>query len=252
MLDASCSVGAVDLCLPGGVATRSVDSPHYHIWTDALHGRRLALEASNEWDRGTYVRWTIASAWTAFETTCEHLTGSRGLGNRFKDNFNEALDAVDAPRPDWGYGLWQDVLDVYRLRKDYVHPGVSQDQLFAHVDEAERAIAVLRRAIKDVYSRTETPEEPWPNDDEDPIDPRKEGVAHSTLIRAGASRESGVRICYVLLGKEHEHQITGPHADHIRLMEELLHQIRVPISAVRAYRGGELIDEIVVQLRRGS
>jgi hypothetical protein len=99
------------------VTSRSVYSPHYHIWTDALHGRRLAREATNEWDRGTYVRWAIASAWTAFEATCEHLTGASGLGNRFKDQLNGALDAKGWPRPDWGSGLWQDVLKVYNLRK---------------------------------------------------------------------------------------------------------------------------------------
>jgi hypothetical protein len=112
------------------VATlRSVESPHYHIWTGALHARRLAREAKNEWDCGTYVRWAIASAWTAFEATCEYLTGASGLGNRFKDGLNAALDAKGLPRPDWGSGLWQNVLVVYSLRKGYVHPGVPQSKL---------------------------------------------------------------------------------------------------------------------------
>ncbi len=47
-----------------------VDSLNYHLWTDALHGRALAREAENAWDRGTYVRWTVITAWTAFEVVC--------------------------------------------------------------------------------------------------------------------------------------------------------------------------------------
>jgi hypothetical protein len=35
-----------------------IENNHYHIWTDALHARALAHEASNRWDRGTYVRWS--------------------------------------------------------------------------------------------------------------------------------------------------------------------------------------------------
>jgi hypothetical protein len=193
---------------------RSVETPHYHIWTDALHGRRLARQATNEWDRGTYVRWTIASAWTAFESTCENLTGATGLGMRFKERLNEALDLRKFPRPDWGGGLWQDVLTIYGLRKEYVHPAVPQERLFAPVEEAEKAVAVIRLAIKDMYERTGTPPEVWPDDDEDAVDPRKGGFANATVIRAGASRETGLRICYVMLGQEHESEVALPDVDH--------------------------------------
>lgn len=228
---------------------RSVETPHYHIWTDALHGRRLAREAANAWDRGTYVRWTIAAAWTAFESTCEHLTGASGLGMRFKDKLNEALDAKGFPRPDWGSGLWQDVLGIYGLRKDYVHPAVAQERLFAPVAEADKAIATLRMAIKDMYSRTGTPAEAWPDDDQDAVDPRKGGFANATVLHAGATRETGLRICYVMLGSEYESRVIGPDEDHVPYMDKLLRDIRVPISAIRAYRGSELIDEIVVKMR---
>jgi hypothetical protein len=52
-------------------------------------------------------------------------------------------------------------------------------------------------------------------------------------VRAGdafaefAATESGVRICYVMLGKEYEAEVTAPEADHIALMDDLLHLIRV-------------------------
>jgi hypothetical protein len=231
---------------------RSVESPHYHIWTDALHARRLAREAGNEWDRGTYVRWAIGSAWTAFESTCEYLTGASGLGNRFKERLNGALDAKGLPRPDWGSGLWQDVGAIYQLRKDYVHPNVAQDRLFAPLKEAEAAIMTLRLAIKDMYVRVGKTAEPWPDDDEDAIDPRKGSFGHLTLLRAGVTRETGLRICYVMFGQEYESEVTSPDEDHMALMEELLRKIKVPISAVRAYRGDVLIDEIIVKMRGSS
>ena len=113
------------------------------------------------------MRWTIASAWTAFEITCEHLTGASGLGIRFKERLNEALDAKGLPQPDWGAGLWQDVLGIYRLRKEYVHPGAPQTRLFAPLAEAEAAITTLRLAIKDIYARTGEAAEAWPDDDEE-------------------------------------------------------------------------------------
>lgn len=231
---------------------RSVESPHYHIWTDALHARRLAREAKNEWDRGTYVRWAIASAWTAFEATCEYLTGASGLGNRFKDGLNAALDAKGLPRPDWGSGLWQNVLVVYSLRKGYVHPGVPQSKLFAPVTEAETAITTLRDAIKDMYIRTGNQVEAWPDDDEDAVDPRKGGFANATVISAGVTRETGLRICYVMFGQEYESEVTHPDKDPVPLMEDLLRKIKVPISAVRAYRGDEMVEEISVRMRGSS
>ena len=50
---------------------RSVDSPHYHVWTDALYARSLARSAKNDWDLGSHVRWCVQSAWTAFEMAAE-------------------------------------------------------------------------------------------------------------------------------------------------------------------------------------
>jgi hypothetical protein len=47
---------------------RSVDTTPYHIWTDALHALALARVTSNDWDRGTYVRWAILSACVTFGT----------------------------------------------------------------------------------------------------------------------------------------------------------------------------------------
>ena len=69
-------------------------------------------------------------------------------------------------------------------------PAVAQQRLFAPVTEADEAIATLRLAIKDMYARTGTPAEAWPDDDQDAVDPRKGGFAHATVLHAGARRET--------------------------------------------------------------
>lgn len=153
--------------------------------------------------------------------------------------------------PDWGSGLWQDVLHIYRLRKEYVHPNIAQERLFAPVEEAEKVIATLRLAIKDMYSRTGTPQEAWPDDDQNPIDPRRGFVAHltvvghGTVVEGGARREDSLRICYVMNGQEYEDRLMQPDKDYRAHVDELLRKIPVPISAVRVYRANE-------QVRRSS
>ncbi len=48
-----------------------VENNHYHLWTDALYARALSREANNRWDRGTYVRWALLTAWIALEIACQ-------------------------------------------------------------------------------------------------------------------------------------------------------------------------------------
>ena len=73
-----------------------VEGPHYHLWTDALHARALAKQANNRWDRGTYVRWTVTTAWTVLEMACEDALETPGIGRRFKENRDAATPR--APR----------------------------------------------------------------------------------------------------------------------------------------------------------
>lgn len=91
-----------------------VNDAHYHVWTDALHGRALSHQANNKWDRGTYIRWTITSAWTALETACEEALSVSGIGRRFKDNLNTAVSERGLPPLEWGEGIWQRVTNAPR------------------------------------------------------------------------------------------------------------------------------------------
>ena len=129
---------------------KTIDSIQYHVWSDALHARELARHTESEWDRGAYVRWAIQTAWSAFVNVCTDSLQATGLGMRFKERFNEAIAAKSLPAVDWSHGIWQQVLQVYGIRKSFVHvvPSVSHQTLLSSVAEAEHAIAVLRDAMK--------------------------------------------------------------------------------------------------------
>jgi hypothetical protein len=234
---------------------RSVDSPHYHLWTDALHARHLARNAKSAWDLGSYVRWTVIASWTAFESTCEDVLHVSGLGNRFKEKLDATCNARGIAPLTWGSGLWQGVLTIYGFRKDYIHKQLPQSRLFAPLSEAEDSIKVLRAAIKDIYGRAGAPPPEWVDDDENPIDPELLGgftmVAHGTLIQPGANPSDPhcIRLCYLYKGKEYDSEILPPGSEPERRMKELLRRVAVPISAVRAYRGENLLDEWQVNMR---
>lgn len=233
---------------------RSVDSPHFHVWTDALHARQLAKDTANDWDRGTYVRWTIQSAWTAFEWTCEIALSTSGLGNQFRRRFDEAMAAAGNATVDWGSGLWQRVLEVYQLRKDYIHPRIPQARLFSPLQQAEKAVTTLRAAIEDLHNRLGITAPEWIYDDvADGWQGRRTvtDVAHATLIRAGAKRDdpNAVIVAYVYKGEEHISEVLPPGSDPRPVMEALIDSIVVPISEVRAYHGEKLIESVNLKMR---
>ena len=240
---------------PEGMVTRSVDWPHYHLWTDALHTRQLAQDAANEWDRGAYVRWAVNSAWTAFETACESLVGPGAhLGNRFKENLDEALDRCGFVRPNWGGGLWQDVMKVYGQRKSFTHSVQDQTTLFPDRSVADDAIRLLRLATRDIYSRAGKADPKWVEDDQDIYDPRRPGshmYETGTVTTAGGDAPGAVRIAIVLAvdGKEHVARAEPPGTDPEPLIEQILADTRMAVLAVRVYQGDELIKEESVKMR---
>lgn len=236
---------------------RSVDTPHYHVWTDALHARELARKTKDRWNRGSYVRWTIVSACTALEISCAGYLG-RSVGWRFKDDVNAACDVLSIPRPDWGQGLWQRVLEVRDWRNDCVHAALPPSRLFAPVAEAEDAISVIRAAVVDMATRTGSPSPTWVNDDIDNAEGLTMGasfrsIGHALLSHQGASADdpNTIRICYVYEGKEwdSEHLPPDPHFDPQPALEKQIKAMRVPISAVKAYRGPTLLKEIALNMR---
>lgn len=233
---------------------RPVGTHDHHLWTDALHARQRARTTTSEWDRGSYVRWCIQSAWTTFESTCELLLATSGLGMRFKDRLDEALTTADVPAVDWSRGGWQRVLEVYQLRKDYTHPRVPQQRLFAPLAEADRAVVTLRSALEDLYERLRLAPPAWIYDDEaDGWQGRRGFTAsvHATLLRAGADQDDPrtIRVAYVYKGEEHVSDVLPPDADPEPVVERLLDTVVIPISEVRVYQGPELLTRRATNLR---
>ncbi len=236
---------------------KTIDSIQYHVWSDALHARQLARQTENKWDRGAYVRWSIQTAWSAFENVCVEALAASGLGMRFKDRFDEALANKSLPSVDWSRGIWQQVLKVYGVRKDFVHvvPSVSHQTLLTPVADAEDAISVLRAGIKSVLDLVGMPYPAWVTDDEDRgwYGPRGVGgsMACVTRVCAGANENDSevIRITYLLRGNEHVCEIAPAGTPHGPILDKLVGSVNVPVDAVRAYCGSVLLEERIPNLR---
>lgn len=229
-----------------------VESSHYHIWTDALHAQALAHQARNNWDRGTYVRWAITTAWTAFEMACEKALETPGIGRRFREYLDQAISDKGLPPLDWGGGLWQRVGNIHKSRKEFVHINVSQQRLFAETEESDEAISTLRDATRSIFQHAGKAPPPWVEDNFDPgFEIGTRSISNTTLIHAGGNENDpdAIRVAFDYKGREHITEIYPPNTDPKLLIENLLSRIIIPISAARVYRGKEVIIEKKFQMR---
>lgn len=234
---------------------KSVNTPSYHVWTDALHARSLAAETNDKWDRGAYVRWAILSAWTAFESACADALDESRFGYRFKEDLNAAIKKRDLTKIDWESRNWQKILEIQQRRNDYTHLRVPQSRLFLEEKEAEESIQALRIGIIDVYERANKPRPNWVDADAMPGWKISGGFTVSvstTLIHAGANEDdpNSIRIAYVYEGKDYVTEVLPLGTDPKPVVDKLLREISLPISAVRVYEGKTLIEETLTPLRR--
>jgi hypothetical protein len=228
-----------------------VTTSEYHLWTDALHARALANQTKNVWDRGAYVRWSVNTAWTCFETACSDAFGVSGLGMRFRDTLDDHLKLVGHPAIDWSHGIWQQVLAVYKIRKSYTHVNLPQKDLLAPASVAETAIRVLRDAIKAAYLHTAKLAPHWVDDDRDSGWTSHETFGYATLSLTTAKPDdaTAVRIAHVREGHEYTDFTLPTGTDPEPLIAQLIANTNVPISAVRIYDGPILREERVLQMR---
>lgn len=233
-----------------------IDSINYHLWSDALHCRELARTTRNDWDRGTYVRGAIRDSWTAFETVGSEALDAPGLGNSFRTRFDEAVAKKGLPAVVWGQGLWQQVMSVYSMRKEFVHvqPTIDRKKLLTPLSDADKAIDVLRDGIKAVCALVGDPPPMWVEDDADKGWDGKGGLRSSatvTAVRNAVDQDDPnvVRVGFVAKGKEHISDILPADTDHKPHFESLLTRLRVPVSALIAYRGAVLIEKKEVVAR---
>jgi len=228
-----------------------IDTPHYHLWTDALHARALANQANNHWDRGTYVRWAIITGWSVLEMACRHALEDHKIGYSFKRDVDNTIEAKGFHKLDWSKGTWQNVTSLQSVRKSYVHVNIPQQDLFPPTETADWAVSTIREAVKAIYLHCQKCEPIWVNDNQDRgWDKGSISIGHMTLTQSGAQNNTeAIRIAYVYKEKEYVSNVCVQGTDYEDLMNELLKRINIPISAVRAYRGNELIKELPLIMR---
>jgi hypothetical protein len=142
-----------------------ITSPEYHLWCDALHARELARTTQDEWSKGTYVRWTITSAWTVLEMCCKDALNVNQFSNGLKSGINQELTNLKLPRLDWNNGNWKKVLELRDDRNYYVHENAAQRELWPGLSKSEDAIIIVRNAVCDIYQRINKPIPNWIYDD---------------------------------------------------------------------------------------
>lgn len=230
-----------------------VDSSQCHLWTDALHMRQLAREAHNKWDRGTYVRSCVTTAWIALETSCQDALLNARIGYRFKDDVDQAMSNLSLSQLDWSTGLWQQVRALQKTRKGYVHRFLSLEDMFPSATVADEAIATVRNAIVDIYAQAGKSEPDWVH-----IDtvrgwgaPSNFGTPTVSQAHFGSSFDDPktTRVYIVIRGEERLTSVFPSGHDARSTIEELLKSVKVPIEGVRVYDNGVQILDFSVAMR---
>jgi hypothetical protein len=143
-----------------------ITSEKYHLWNDALHARQLARETMDDWNKGTYVRWTVTTSWTVLEMCCREALDEPKIGYRFKEDMDGAITKKGLNSIDWGSGKWQNVIDLREVRKKYTHVNIPQKELWPDLEIADDAIKVVREAVIDIFQIANMPVPKWIYDDE--------------------------------------------------------------------------------------
>jgi hypothetical protein len=192
------------------------------------------------------------SAWTALEMVCGDILGAQGIGRRFKDNLDVAIAKKGLPSLDWSSGIWQRITAIHTVRKDFVHVNASQASLFPPVEMADTAIKTIRAAIEDLFGKMRNDAPLWVQDDEDRgWDKGKGSIAHTMVVRPDVDPQSpnAVRIGYVYKGDEHICDILPDGTNPEESINQLIQNIRAPISRVRAYVGTTLVIDRELPMR---
>jgi hypothetical protein len=229
-----------------------VESPHYHLWTDALHARALAHQAHNKWDRGTYVRWSVTTAWTVLEIACQEALEEPSISYSFRKNLDEAIKKKSLPALDWGQGIWQQVQEVQDKRKDYMHRFLEEQDLFPDAEPANRAITIIREAVIAIYTHAKRVPPAWVRDDEDRgwDDGSRRSISLAVVHKGvRADDPKAVKVSYVYDGREHVRDILPSGTDPKPYCDDLIQHLNVPASAIRVYEGDKLVLEKSLSMR---
>ena len=191
--------------------TKIVKSNHYHIWTDALHARQLSKQTNNKWDRGTYVRWTILTAWVALEIACQDALGNLKISYHFRKEIDDTLSSKNLPALDWGKGIWQKVYDIQKLRNNIAHRFQSENDLFLDSSVADYTINTIRKAIQAIYSHSGKATPKWINDNFDEGWTTGTIQGHGTCISSPYYKnKDAIKISYLYKGHEYDYDYLAP------------------------------------------
>jgi hypothetical protein len=198
---------------------------------------------------------SVLSAWTTLEMACCDALGIIALKNEFRRSLDEAFDNKKIPRLDFGSGLWQHINNtVKKHRKTFAHSGVTLSDRFPQPPIAEDAIAKIREAIHDIYTRLGKQPPAWVAFDESEGWPVRSGIGvtgtfHVTVSDVGATPETPGVVSIVLVTKEGQEKPTRylppntPDDDVFWWVEDYLGKLNFPFEAIRVYRGTTLIDK---------
>jgi hypothetical protein len=215
--------------------------------------RELARAARNKWDRGTYVRNCVATAWIALETSCQDALSSNAIGYSFKANLDKAVADSSLPQIDWSFGLWQQVRGLQETRKSYVHRFLALSDMFPPVLVAENAITIVRSAVIDIYARAHKSEPGWVHIDASRGWDAASLVGSATISQAhlGASFDdpNTTRVYLVIGGEEQLTSVFPTGHDARQTVEELFKSVKVPIDGIRVYDKGVPILDFTVAMR---
>ncbi|MDG4597180.1 MAG: hypothetical protein P9F75_16080 [Candidatus Contendobacter sp.] len=262
---------------------RAVDSQFSHLWSDALFAREQARDRVKNkmrvesniasvrqqqvenvelhvsryeaelqqitWDLGSYVRWTIVTGWMTFERAAVDATELPKVSSNMYENLPKAI----APNTDaavfWARPPWPDVRKVQLERNKLIHKNLGSSDLFAGIQLAEEAIIALRSGIKVVFTTLSKDPPLWVECDEVP---RRLGGSSAALSvsRAGADEDpQRFRVVWVHGGRETLDTVLRSDDDPWPVVERIASGIRIPIEAIRIYKGDALWRELAVKMR---
>jgi hypothetical protein len=236
-----------------------VHQPRYQSWTDALCFREMAKQAPNNYLRSMCVRNAVLAAWTTLEIACCNALGIQKPGNDFRRSLDEEFDKRGISRLNFGSGLSGKISSKTKdARKIYAHYGVKLSDRFPQVSIAEDAIQTIREAIHDIYGRMGRQSPVWVDFDDSTGWPQTGGfsaTAHPTLLRGKVDQNAPGTLRIALVTESGDEKVTDyfpgttSEEDGFEQVEDLLGRLNVPFSAVRVYRGPNLLNEEKLDMR---
>lgn len=99
------------------------------------------------------------------EMCCREALNEEKIGARFKDDIVNAMEKMGLQKINWSNGIWQEVLNLKKLRNSYTHINILQEHLFPEIIVADNTIKLVREAAKDIYKRAGKDIPKWLDDD---------------------------------------------------------------------------------------